>query len=108
VMLTPRPVDHQWPPGSGLSYFPYPTKNLLPNGQPDGTYGHVENIEGKPGGRQFDALWADFDGAVRRWQGKNYKPLVALTIVDLDSRINVNTAGNFFPLPDDTTAGGGR
>ena len=100
VMLTPRPVDNQWPPGSGQSFFPYPTKNLMPNGMPDGTYGHVENIEGKPGGRQYDALWMDFDSPVRKWQGKNYKALVALTIVDLDSRINVNTAGNFFPLPD--------
>ena len=101
-LLRPRPVDHMVPvgPGQFVSYFPYPKAN------PDGSYGDVENIEGKPGGRQYDAMWIDTDAPVRRWQGKNYKPLIALTIVDLDSRINVNTAGNFYPLQDDSQAGG--
>ena len=48
----------------------------------------------------MDSVWLDLDLPVRQWQGKNYKPLVAMLIVDLDSRVNVNTAGNFFPLPD--------
>lgn len=101
LTLRPRPVDHMIPVGNTwISRFPYPKQN------PDGvTYGDVENIEGKPGGRQYDAFWMDLDLPVRRWQGKNYKPLFAFTIVDLDNRVNVNTAGNFFPLPDDSTAG---
>ncbi|HEX3147989.1 MAG TPA: hypothetical protein VHR66_07880 [Gemmataceae bacterium] len=100
--LRPRPVDHMVQVGANqwISYFPHPKWNFYPNGLPDGTYGDVENLEGKPGGMQYDSVWMDFDYPVRRWQGKNYKPLVALLIVDLDSRVNVNTAGNFYPLPD--------
>ena len=100
LLLRPRPVDNMVNVGgTWLSYFPYPKVN------PDGTIGDVENTEGKPGGRQYDALWMDPDFPVRKWQGKNYKPLVALTIIDHDSRLNVNVAGNFFPLPDETTPG---
>jgi hypothetical protein len=94
LMLRPRPVDHQWPPNLGTSLWTYPNKNV------DGSYGDVENLPGKAIGRQYDSVWIDPDLPVRRWQGKNYKPLVAMLIVDLDGRINVNTAGNFTPVAD--------
>jgi len=102
LMLRPRPVDHQWPANSGTSLFPYPTMN------PDGTtYGDVINLPNKPGTSPYDSVWIDPDLPVRKWRGKNYKPLVAMLIKDLDSCINVNTAGNFFPLPDAQQVGVG-
>ncbi|HKB01982.1 MAG TPA: hypothetical protein VKD90_07160, partial [Gemmataceae bacterium] len=105
-MLRPRPVDNMVQvPGGYQSFFPYPKMNVGPNGLPDGTYGDVQNLEGKAYGQQFDSVWTDLDLPVRRFNGKNYKPLVALLIVDTDSRINLNTAGNFFPLPDDPPPG---
>src|SRR5205823_6368180 len=69
------------------------------------SYGDVKNIPNKyipskPGSPKLDALWLDLDAPVKRWLGKNYKALYAITIVDLDGRVNVNTAGNFYPLPD--------
>jgi hypothetical protein len=104
AILRPRPVDNQTllPNGqpSGISFFRYPEMNA------DGSYGDVENIPNKPGGPQLDALWVDLDAPVRRWLGKNYKALYAITILDLDGRVNVNTAGNFNPLTDDVLAGG--
>lgn len=94
-MIRPRPVDNQWPAGSGQSYFRYPNKNA------DGSYGDVVNLEGKPGApTHYDSVWIDIDAPVGTYQGKLYKPLVALLITDLDGRVNINTAGNFFPLPD--------
>ncbi|HVK14039.1 MAG TPA: hypothetical protein VM597_35175, partial [Gemmataceae bacterium] len=106
LTLRPRPVDHQWPVGSGISYFPYPTLNInaatgLPLTNPDGTvsYGDVQNMDGLPGGKFYDSIWIDPDLPVRKWQGKNYKPLVAFLVLDMDSRINLNTAGNFYQLP---------
>ncbi|QVL30770.1 hypothetical protein KIH39_18190 [Telmatocola sphagniphila] len=58
----------------------------------DGSYtGDVQNLEGGPGN---DSLWMDIDLPVRRWRGKNYKPLVAMFITDLDGRINSNIAGS--------------
>ena len=97
LMLRPRPVDNQWPPGSGMSEWRYPTMN------PDGTYGDVELLTGKSSGQQLDAMWLDLDLPVRTWRGKSYKPLVAMLIVDQDGRVNLNTAGNFYPSP--TTPG---
>jgi len=94
-MLRPRPVDHQWPPGSGQSEWRYPMPNFV-GGAPDGTYGDVELLTGKSIGRYYDAQWLDPDLPVRTWRGKNYKPLIAMLIVDLDGRINLNTAGNYF------------
>ena len=92
-MLRPRPIDNQWPPRSGISEWRYPTIN------PDGTYGDVELLEGKAGGPQFDAMWMDLDLPVGYWRGKAYKPMVAYLIVDLDGRVNVNTAGNYYVVP---------
>lgn len=104
--LRPRPADHRIT--ATASEFPYPQWNYSWNGTafvPDGTYGDVENLEGKvfppghPTGKQFDSVWVDMNFPVRRWQGKNYKPLVAFLVLDLDGRVNLNTAGNFNLVP---------
>ncbi len=89
-ILRPRPFDNQW---AGTSEFPYPVQN------PDGSYGDVENLAGKAGGRQLDSLWMDLDLPVGYWRGKAYKPLVAMLITDLDGRVNLNTAGNYYVNP---------
>ncbi len=80
TMLRPIPA-----PGSA---FPLPMQNS------DGTYGDVENLEGKVGSPQFDSMWIDLDAPVRSWRGRYYKPMFAFLVVDLDGRINVNVAGN--------------
>jgi hypothetical protein len=91
MVLRPRPIDHMY---NGTTEFPYPTRNAI-----DGSYGDVELLEGKSMGRQLDAVWVDLDLPVGYWRGKAYKPLVAFLIVDLDGRINLNTAGNFYRDP---------
>src|SRR5262249_4937155 len=72
LMLGPRRVDHQGPPGSGQSDWKYPTMNSA--GQ---TYGDVELLPGKSIGRQLDAMWMALALPVGYWRGKAYKPLVA-------------------------------
>ncbi len=69
------------------SSFPPPTQNA------DGSWGDVENLEGKPT-RQLDSMWMDLDAPVRHWRGRMYKPLFAFLAVDMDGRINVDMAGN--------------
>lgn len=77
----PRPVDM----GPGFPAVP---------ANPDGTYtGDIEQLAGKRV-RQNDSLWLDLDLPVRKWRGRDYKPLVAFLIVDMDGRINLNVAGN--------------
>ncbi len=81
LLQRPRPIDM----GPGFPSVP-------PNA--DGTYtGDIEQLEGKSV-RQNDSLWLDLDLPVHKWRGRSYKPLVAYLVVDLDGRINVNTAGN--------------
>jgi hypothetical protein len=99
LTLRPRPVDHIWPPGSGQSEFPYPEPNFDLNGNPDGTFGDIENLPNKASGPQKDSIWVDLDAPVRTWRGKNYKPLFAFLVLDLDGRINLSTAGNFYQDP---------
>lgn len=95
--LRPRAIEH--PNFAGM------TANNDFNagtGARSGSWGDVENLEGKniifPGTqarlRQHDSVWIDLDMPVRKWKGRNYKPLFAFLIVDLDSRINANVAGN--------------
>jgi hypothetical protein len=86
-ILRPRPGSFPSMEGTASVNFPYPIKNS------DGTYGDVENLLGKAV-PQNDSLWMDFDLPVGNWNNKLYKPLVAFLVVDLDSRINLNVAGN--------------
>ena len=99
-IIRPRPVDHNG--------FPQMTANNVPIDPAAriDSWGDVENLEGKVivtmvGGvptiqqvRQLDSIWIDLDAPVRKWKGRLYKPLFAFLIVDLDGRINANTALN--------------
>ena len=83
LSLRPRPVDQvDLAEGINASEFPYP----------EDTGGDVKNLEHAPGGN--DSIWLDLDLPVRFWNNKYYKPLVAMLILDLDKRVNLNTAGN--------------
>ena len=116
LTVRPRPIDNPISPGSTLSAFPYPPPNA------DGTYtGDVQNIAGSyvyyplpvsaknPFGGQYiahnDAIWVDIGlPPMTLLNGKTVKPLVAATIVDLDSLMNYNVHGNGLTTP---TAGSG-
>ncbi len=92
LILRPRPVDHTYNSldGRGLvTDFPYPPLN------PDGTItGDVQNIIGTDGVQRNDAVWLNANLPVINWRGRNIIPLVAATVLPLDGRVNVNTAGN--------------
>jgi len=79
LMLRPHPSEHP------------EFRDPLPN--PDGSFGDVENLEGKLQ-HQHDSVWIDIDAPVHSWRGRFYKPLFAFLIVDLDGRFNLNIAGN--------------
>jgi hypothetical protein len=86
LTLRPRPID-QLLPGETFPpnrpFFPYPE---------DAT-GDVKNLIGAPGGN--DSIWIDLGFPVMvAPDGRKYKALFAPLIVDLDNRVNLNTAGN--------------
>ncbi|WP_020475266.1 hypothetical protein [Zavarzinella formosa] len=106
---TSDPVNDKWglsvsnpnwtsPVGKYLTFRPRPNEHSpsfpMPKTNANGTFGDVENLEGKAIGTQYDSLWMDLDLPVSYWRGKRYKPLVAVLITDLDNRVNLNTAGN--------------
>jgi hypothetical protein len=76
LTLRPRPAEHP--------NFP----------MPDDTFGDVKNlIWGQPSVN--DSIWIDPGGPVMTApDGTQFKMLVAPLIIDLDGRINLNTAGN--------------
>ena len=90
LILRPRPAD-QFMLGEtpAATQFPYPPLN------PDGTItGDVQNIIGTDGVQRNDAVWLNANLPVINWRGRNIIPLVAATVLPLDGRVNVNTAGN--------------
>jgi hypothetical protein len=91
VILRPRQLEH--PDFFNTHTLAAAFDPLNPAGPP-ARYGDVTNFWGGATAANGDSLWMDVDLPVRRWKGKAYKPLVALLIVDLDSHLNVNVAGN--------------
>ncbi len=79
--LRPRPKEN--------TGFPAVPQN------PDNTYtGDVQNLVGGVGVQKNDSLWMDIGLPPFDWNGKKVKALVAPLVLDLDSRINLNAAGN--------------
>jgi hypothetical protein len=98
VFGTLAPGNGNWaaPTGKYMIQRPRPADN---NGFPavpqnsDGSYtGDVVNLPGGNGNN--DSIWMDIGLPKKKWRGVDYKPLVALMVIDLDGRLNVNTAGN--------------
>jgi hypothetical protein len=86
LTMRPRPADN---PG-----FPYPSDAM----------GDVKNLDFAPGGN--DSFWIDFNAPVTTLSdGTQIKCMAAVLILEMDGRINVNTAGNI--LSNATTQGKG-
>jgi hypothetical protein len=81
----PRPIDVD-PNGTGG--FPYPVDRG----------GDVKNADWAPGG--MDSIWTDPGFPVMtNADGRKYKILVAPLVMELDSRLNLNVAGNLVGNP---------
>ncbi len=90
MTMRPRPTDHAgFPPpedfGGDVKCLPPGTKVLLPNGAP-----WTGN----------DSFWFDPNFPVQLGpDGKRYKPLFAMFVMELDSKFNVNVHGNLLGDP---------
>lgn len=91
-LLRPRPADHMFDSGDGrglVSDFPYPPPN------PDGTItGDLQNMRFANDVQQNDAVWIHANLPRVKHRGRELQPLVAMTILPLDGRVNFNVAGN--------------
>ncbi len=84
-LLRHVPIDVD-PTGTGG--FPYPADRG----------GDVKNVDGAPGGN--DSIWTDPGFPVMtNADGRKYKILVAPLILEMDSRVNLNVAGNLVGNP---------
>jgi hypothetical protein len=69
--------------------FPFPPMN------PDGSItGDVQNIKYADGRQRFDSVWIDPNLPIKKFKGRNLKPMIAATILPMDGRVNYNVAGN--------------
>jgi hypothetical protein len=108
MVLRPRPVDQvlatdtfavgtTFPPINRTNYFPLPVD----------AGGDVKNLVGAPASldslgkaRNMDSVWMDLSYPVQTdVNGNKYKALFAFYVIDLDGKINVNTAGNIRGAP---------
>ncbi len=80
------------PQGKYLTPRPRPAEHpLFP--QPGDATGDVKNLPWAPGGN--DSIWVDLGAPVMTApDGTQYKMMFAPLIIDLDGRVNLNTAGN--------------
>ena len=74
---------------TGVGKFPYPTAN------PDGSVtGDVQNSKFAAGVQRNDSVWLDAGLPTQDYKGKRLAPLVAITLLPLDGRVNLTAAGN--------------
>lgn len=93
-------------PQRQLHYLNKDMANGFPTLEPD-KLGHVKTLDSLGQVTDTDSVWLDYNGTVHEGpDGRKYKCLVAPVILDLDGRLNLNTAGNRL-LNDDTASNQG-
>ncbi len=87
MVLRPRPADMYWNGPGDPHSFPLPAD----------AGGDVKNLPGTLGyaGGTNDSFWMDLGYPVQTTRsGRKYKPLFAITVLDMDGRVNLNVHGN--------------